>query len=77
LADMIDVQILLKKLRRVEDDLEILSKVSSQSELMESIHRFSVSARDLEAQASKRQQELMDPAMRDDLVKDFFQNLNK
>ncbi len=66
---MIGVQILLKKLRRVEDDLENLSKVSSHSELMGSIHRFGLSARDLEAQASKRQQELMDPVMRDDLVR--------
>ncbi len=65
---MIDVQLLLKKLRRVENDLENLSKVSSQQELMESIQRFGISAKDLEAQAGKRQQELMDPAMRDDLV---------
>jgi hypothetical protein len=38
------------------------------SELMESIARFGTSAKDLMSQAAKRQQELTDPAMRDDLV---------
>ena len=38
LADMIDVQ-LLKKLRRVEDDLEYLKSVSSQAELMDGMSR--------------------------------------
>jgi hypothetical protein len=33
LADMIDVHLLLKKLRRVEDDLEFLRNVSSQAGL--------------------------------------------
>lgn len=70
LADMIDVQLLLKKLKRVENDLENLSKVSSQTELMESMQRFGISAKDLESQAGRRQQELMDPAMRDDLVEE-------
>lgn len=35
---------------------------------MESIARFGLSAKDLMSQAAKRQQELTDPAMRDDLV---------
>jgi len=68
LADMIDIHLLLKKLRRVEDDLEHLRTVSSQAELMESIARFGTSARDLMSQTAKRQQELTDPAMRDDLA---------
>ena len=38
LADMIDVQ-LLKKLRRVEDDLEYLKSVSSKAELMDGMSR--------------------------------------
>jgi hypothetical protein len=36
---------------------------------MESIARFGLSAKDLMSQAAKRQQELTDPAMRDDLVR--------
>ena len=36
---MIDVHLLLKKLRRVEDDLEYLKSVSSQAELMDGMSR--------------------------------------
>ena len=68
LADMIDVHLLLKKLQRVEDDLELLKSVSSQAELVESMRRFDISAQDLMNQAGKRQYELKDPAMRDDLA---------
>ncbi len=68
LADMIDVHLLLGKLHKVEDDLETLKAVSSQSELDESMQRFGVSSRDLITQAAKRQQELTDPVMRDNLV---------
>ncbi|XP_071746128.1 catenin alpha isoform X2 [Lepeophtheirus salmonis] len=65
---MIDVHLLLKKLRRVEDDLEYLKSVSSQAELMDSIKRFGESASELMNQAAKRQYELKDPALRDDLA---------
>jgi len=68
LADKIDVHLLLKKLHRVEADLEHLKNVSSQAELMESIKRFGVSAQDLMNQAAKRQYELKDPSMRDNLA---------
>ncbi|TRY67298.1 hypothetical protein TCAL_02266 [Tigriopus californicus] len=68
LADMIDVHLLLKKLRRVEDDIEHLKSVSSQAELIEAMKRFGVSANDLMNQAAKRQYELKDPAMRDNLA---------
>ena len=68
LADMIDVHMLLMKLRRVEDDLEVLKTASSQDELLESMERFGDSAHELMSQAAKRQQELKDPAMRDDLA---------
>ena len=68
LADMIDVHLLLKKLQKVEADLEHLKGVSSQAELMESIKRFGVSAQDLMNQTAKRQYELKDPAMRDNLA---------
>lgn len=45
-----------------------LKSVSSQAELVESMKRFGVSAQDLMNQAAKRQYELKDPAMRDDLA---------
>ncbi len=48
-------------------DLQLKS-VSSHAELMESMKRFGVSAQDLMNQAAKRQYELKDPAMRDDLA---------
>jgi len=68
LADMIDVHMLLMKLQRVEDDLEVLKSASSQAELIEGMERFGDSAHELMTQAAKRQQELKDPAMRDDLA---------
>jgi len=68
LADIIDVNLLLKKLQRVENDLENLKNVNSQAELMDSMGRFTHSAQELMAQAAKRQHELRDPALRDDLA---------
>lgn len=68
LADMIDVHLLMKKLHRVEDDLEYLKSVSSQAELMEGMDRFGKSSADLMTQAAKRQFELKDPVSRDDLA---------
>ena len=58
----------MKKLRIVEDHLENLKNVSSQAELMDSMGKFNNSALELMAQAAKRQHELMDPALRDDLA---------
>ena len=68
LADMIDVHMLMKKLRRVEDDLEYLKSVSSQAELMDGMDRFGKSSADLMTQTAKRQYELKDPMLRDDLA---------
>jgi len=68
LADMVDVHLLLKSLRVVEDDLEKLKNVSSQGELVESMRSFGRNACELMAAAAKRQQELKDPQLRDDLA---------
>merc|ERR1719150_3252907 len=68
LADMIDVHLLMKKLKRVENDLEFLKSVSSQAELLDGMDRFGTSCADLMAQAAKRQYELKDPVLRDDLA---------
>ena len=52
LADMIDVHMLLMKLQRVEDDLEVLKSASSQAELIEGMERFGDSAHELMTQVS-------------------------
>ena len=68
IADMIDVHLLLNKVRTVEDDLEYLKNVSTQADLLESMKRFGASAADVLEQSGKRQQELMDSMMRDELA---------
>ena len=54
LADIIDVNLMLKKLQQVENDLENLKNANSQAELMDSMGRFTHSAQELMAQAAKR-----------------------
>ena len=68
LADMVDVHLLLKSLHVVEDDLKKLKNASSQGELLENIKQFGRNASELMNQAAKRQQELKDPQLRDDLA---------
>lgn len=68
LADMVDVHLLLKSLHVVEDDIEKLKNASSNSELMDNIKAFGQNANELMNQAAKRQQELKDPQLRDDLA---------
>ncbi|XP_015437961.1 PREDICTED: catenin alpha isoform X1 [Dufourea novaeangliae] len=68
LADMVDVHLLLKSLHVVEDDLQKLKNASSQGELLENIKQFGRNASELMNQAAKRQQELKDPQLRDDLA---------
>ncbi|KAG8038484.1 hypothetical protein G9C98_006180 [Cotesia typhae] len=68
LADMVDVHLLLKSLHVVEDDLRKLENASSQQELLENIKQFGRNASELMNQAAKRQQELKDPQLRDDLA---------
>jgi len=53
---------------QVEDDLEKLKNASSQSELLDNIKAFGRNASELMNQAAKRQQELKDPQLRDDLA---------
>ena len=68
LADMVDVHLLLKSLHVVEDDLDKLRDASSQDELMSNMRQFGRNANELIKQAAKRQQELKDPQLRDDLA---------
>ncbi|KAL0858288.1 hypothetical protein ABMA27_012190 [Loxostege sticticalis] len=67
LADLVDVHLLLARLRTVENDLDKLKSASSQSELVESARQFGRSADELAAQAAKRQHELK-PVMKDSLA---------
>ncbi|CAG4952871.1 unnamed protein product [Parnassius apollo] len=68
LADMVDVHLLLAKLRAVETDLDKLKCASSQSELVESARQLGRSAAELGAQAARRQHELKEPRARDELA---------
>lgn len=53
---------------QVEDDLDKLKNASSQGELQDNIKQFGRNANELMNQAAKRQQELKDPQLRDDLA---------
>lgn len=53
---------------QVEDGLEKVKNASSQVELLQNIKTFNDNAFDLMNQAAKRQQELKDPQLRDDLA---------
>ncbi|XP_013405993.1 catenin alpha-2 isoform X2 [Lingula anatina] len=68
LADMVDVHLLLKSLRIVEDDLERIRNATSQQELMKEFKEFGKNVVDLVEQAGRRQADLKDPRLRDDLA---------
>lgn len=52
----------------MEDDLEKVKNASSQSELLDNFRLFGKNTSDLINQAAKRQNELKDPRLRDDLA---------
>lgn len=52
----------------MEDDLEKVKNASSQGELLDNIKAFGRNATELMNQAAKRQMELKDPQLRDDLA---------
>lgn len=68
LADMVDVHLLLKSLHIVEEDLNNLRNASSQDEVLNNWRQFGRNANELIKQAAKRQNELKDPQLRDDLA---------
>ncbi|KAF2347429.1 Vinculin/alpha-catenin [Trinorchestia longiramus] len=68
LADMVDVHRLLKGLQMVEDDIEKVKNASSQSELVDNFRVFGKNTSELVNRAAKRQGELKDPRLRDDLA---------
>lgn len=68
IADMVDVHLLLKALKTVEDDLERIRNAASQQELMSSFRDFGRSVVDLTDKAGRRQMDLKDHRRRDDLA---------
>jgi len=68
LADMVDVHLLLLKLQKVEADLEQLRGAKKEADLMDSIKALGLSLQDLMIEATKRQHDLKDPAMRENLA---------
>ncbi|XP_063372113.1 catenin alpha [Cydia amplana] len=68
LADCVDVHQLLSRHRAVETDLDKLKSASSQSELVECSRQLGRSAAELAAAAARRQHELKEPRMKDELA---------
>ncbi|XP_063545332.1 catenin alpha-like [Cydia strobilella] len=68
LADCVDVHQLLSRHRAVETDLDKLKSASSQSELVECSRQLGRSAAELAAAAARRQRELKEPRMKDELA---------
>lgn len=67
-ADMVDVHRLMKSLEIVENDLDKVKNASSQAELVESFRQFGRNTAELINLAAKRQAELKDPKLKEDLA---------
>ena len=68
LADMLDVHILMGKVQTTMQDLMYMRQVSTQPQLMEGMRRLEKSVSHLSQHAGKRQKDLKDPHMRDNLA---------
>ncbi|KAF7490517.1 Catenin alpha [Sarcoptes scabiei] len=67
-ADMVDVHRLMKSLKVVEKDLDKVKNASSQNELVESFEQFGRNTAELINLAAKRQAELKDPKLKENLA---------
>jgi len=67
-ADMVDVHLLMKSLRMVEDDLDRIRNASSQQELLNSFRDYGKSVVELSDRAGRRQHDLLDPTRRDEIA---------
>uniref|UniRef100_T1JQN5 Catenin alpha n=2 Tax=Tetranychus urticae TaxID=32264 RepID=T1JQN5_TETUR len=67
LADTVDVKNLLQSLKAVEGDLENVLNSDSHEELLENFNKFGLNANNLFHHAAKRQNELIDCKLRDNL----------
>ncbi|KAF6019214.1 alpha-Cat [Bugula neritina] len=68
LADMVDVYLLLKSLRAVEEDLHRLNQASSQQEVIDNFRALGRRVVDLADRTGRRQMDLKDLRRRDDLA---------
>jgi len=68
LADVVDVNRLLRSLRVVEDELEKLRNARDTNELVDTFRRLGSRTAELINEAARRQVELKDPHLRDDLA---------
>lgn len=68
LADMVDVNALIGSLRIIEEDIEGLRDATSQQEVVSRYETFGSHVVDLSREAARRQQELTDGRLRDDLA---------
>lgn len=68
LADMVDVYLLLKSLRAVEEDLHKLNQASSQQEVIDSFRSLGRRVVELTDRTGRRQMDLKDVRRRDDLA---------
>ncbi|XP_067934469.1 catenin alpha-2-like [Watersipora subatra] len=68
LADMVDVYLLLKSLRAVEEDVHRLHQASSQQEVIDSFRSLGRRVVELADRTGRRQMDLKDPRRRDDLA---------
>lgn len=67
-ADMIDVNRLLRSIHLVKNELEMIKNASNQIQVDEAHRRFKINTDDLINQAAKRQYELKDTRLREDLA---------
>ena len=68
LADMVDVHMLLKSLRVVEDNLEAIRSSTNQNDLMNNYKMFGQNVMELNDLAGRRQVDLIDPRRRDEIA---------
>ncbi|XP_070539853.1 catenin alpha-2-like [Ptychodera flava] len=68
LADMVDVHLLLKSLRVVEDDLAKVKNAQTQQELVDSFKAFGKDMVQLNQLTARRQNDLKDPRRRDEMA---------
>ncbi|XP_077991933.1 catenin alpha-2-like [Glandiceps talaboti] len=68
LADMVDVHLLLKSLRIVEDDLQRVRNARTQKDLVDSFKAFGKDMVQLNQLTARRQNDLKDPRRRDEMA---------
>lgn len=68
LADMVDAALLFKSLSLVKQNLQRLGQSSTEAELLRNMKEFNKSAEDLLQRTARRQQDVRNPQVRDDLA---------